>query len=206
MTNPSRKLVVGGVLFPGFELLDIFGPLELFGLLRDKVEIAMIGESAGPVCSAQGPSAVIDQSFDATKEVDVLLIPGGVGARKVVRNPAFLEHLKRLHHGAQFTASACTGAALLARAGLLDGRRATTNKLAFDFPVAHGPKVDWQPSARWVKDGNIFTASGVSAGMDMALALIERIWDRATADRAALEAEYIWNEDPENDPFANGSK
>ena len=206
MSPPPGQRIVGGVLFPGFELLDIFGPLELFGLLQDKVEITMIGEHAGPVPSAQGPSAIVDQTFATVAAVDVLLIPGGVGARAVVENPAFLDHLTRLHNGAEYTASICTGAALLARAGLLDGRRATTNKLAFDFPVAHGPKVDWQRSARWVEDGDIFTASGVSAGMDMALALIERIWDRPTANRAALEAEYIWNEDPESDPFANGSK
>lgn len=202
MAASPRKLVVGGVLFPGFELLDIFGPLELFGLLRDKVEITLIGEQAGPVPSAQGPSAIIDQAFAQVESVDVLLIPGGCGVRQVVEHPEVLESLKRLHAGAQFTASIGTGSALLARAGLLDGRKATTNKLSFDFPVAQGPGVDWQRRARWVEDGNIFTASGVSAGMDMALALIQRIWDRSTAERAALEAEYIWNEDPDHDPFA----
>ncbi len=202
MAASPRKLVVGGVLFPGFELLDIFGPLELFGLLRDKVEITLIGEQAGPVPSAQGPSAIIDQAFAQVESVDVLLIPGGFGVRQVVEHPEVLESLKRLHAGAQFTASICTGSALLARAGLLDGRKATTNKLSFDFPVAQGPRVDWQRRARWVEAGNIFTASGVSAGMDMALALIQRIWDRSTAKRAALEAEYIWNEDPDHDPFA----
>lgn len=202
MINSPRKLVVGGVLFPGFELLDIFGPLELFGLLTDRVEIAMLGERAGPVPSAQGPSAIIDQALADRESVDVLLVPGGVGARKVVENPDFLAHLRRLHERAQFTASICTGAALLARAGLLDGRRATTNKLAFEFPVAHGPGVEWQRRARWVEDGNLFTASGVSAGMDMALALIARIWDCPTAERAALEAEYIWNTDSDHDPFA----
>lgn len=202
MSSAPRKRIVGGVLFPGFELLDIFGPLELFGLLRDRVQITMIGEHTGPVASAQGPRAVIDHAFEAIPAVDVLLIPGGIGARAQVENPAFLGQLRRLHASAEYTASICTGSALLARAGILDGRQATTNKLAFDFPVSQGPQVDWQRRARWVADGNIFTASGVSAGMDMALALIERIWDRPTAEFAATQAEYIWNEDPNHDPFA----
>ncbi len=202
MSRPERKRIVGGVLFPGFELLDIFGPLELFGLLTDRVEIVMIGEQAGPVPSAQGPSALVDQPFTAVPALDVLIIPGGIGARTQVENPAMLDHLRRLHATAEYTASICTGSALLARAGLLDGRRATTNKLSFDFPVSQGPQVDWARRARWVEDGNIFTASGVSAGMDMALALISRIWDRATALHAATQAEYVWHDDPGNDPFA----
>jgi putative intracellular protease/amidase len=205
VSSPPRKRIVGGVLFPGFELLDIFGPLELLGILQDRVEISMIGTTAGPVASAQGPAAVIERAFAQVDQVDVLLVPGGIGARAGVEDPLFLSHLSRLHHTAEYTASICTGSALLARAGLLDNRKATTNKLSFDFPAAQGARVDWQRRARWVEDGNIFTASGVSAGMDMALALIERIWDRPTAEYAALQAEYLWNQDPNHDPFATSA-
>ena len=198
----SEKLVVGGLLFPRFELLDIYGPLELFGMLPDRVEIVMLGNAVGAVPSAQGPSGMIDQSFSDVPSVDVLLVPGGVGVRDLIDDVDLLEHLKRLHATTRYTASICTGAALLAKAGLLDGRRATTNKISFDFPVAHGPQTDWQKRARWVEDGRLFTASGVSAGMDMALALIERLFDRKVARFAAEQAEYSWNEDANNDPFA----
>lgn len=198
----ADKLIVGGLLFPRFELLDIYGPLELFGLLTDRVKIVMLGHEAGTVPSAQGPAGMIDQALADTEHVDVLLVPGGVGTRALGDDQELQSHLRRLHEGTRFTASICTGAALLAQAGLLDGKRATTNKLSFDYPVSHGPKTEWLKRARWVRDGRIFTASGVSAGMDMALDLIETLWDRDTADFAAEQAEYVWNENPDNDPFA----
>lgn len=200
--SPTRKLTVGGVLFPQFELLDIFGPLELFGLLPKHAELVMIGAEAGQVASAQGPSGVIDVGFSDAPPIDILLIPGGYGARACVENPAFLEDIRSLSAQAQITASVCTGSAILARAGLLDGVHATSNKLSFDWVASHGPHVHWERSARWVEDGQIFTASGVSAGMDMALGLIDRLWGRDTARFAALEAEYLWNENRDNDPFA----
>ena len=199
---PAHKLTVGGVLFPQFELLDIFGPLELFGLLPEQAEIVMLGTRAGSVPSAQGPSAVIDTSFADAPPIDILLIPGGYGARACVEEPTFLDHIRRLSATTQFTASICTGSAILARAGLLDGLRATSNKLSFDWVASQGPDVIWERRARWVEDGKIFTASGVSAGMDMALGLIDHLWGRKVADHAALEAEYLWNEDRNNDPFA----
>jgi len=198
----AAKLKVGGLLFPRFELLDIFGPLELFGLLPDRVDIVMIGHQTGAVPSAQGPSAMVEQSLAEVGPVDVLLVPGGVGVRDLMEDSDLHDHLRRFHQDTKFTASICTGAALLAKAGLLDDKRATTNKVAFDFPVSHGPKTTWLKKARWVRDGRIFTASGVSAGMDMALALIETLWGRQTAAFAAAQAEYIWNECPDNDPFA----
>lgn len=200
--TPARKLTVGGVLFPHFELLDIFGPLELFGLLTEHAEITMLGATAGQVLSAQGPSAVIDVAFADAPPIDILLIPGGYGARACVEDPTFLEHIRGLSAQAQITASICTGSAILARAGLLDGLRATSNKLSFDWVASQGPRVHWERRARWVEDGQIFTASGVSAGMDMALGLIDRLWGRDTALLAAHEAEYLWNENRDDDPFA----
>ena len=91
---------------------------------------------------------------------------------------------------------------MLAKAGLLDGKRATTNKLAFDWVASQGPKVDWQRKARWVEDGKFITSSGVSAGTDMALALIARLCGIDQAREAAHWAEYVWNEDSRDDPFA----
>ena len=93
---------------------------------------------------------------------------------------------------------------LFAATGLLDGHRATSNKLIFKQVRKSAPKVEWIPSARWVEDGKFVTSSGVSAGMDMALALIAKLRDRNTALRVARRAEYEWHEDADRDPFAAG--
>jgi transcriptional regulator GlxA family with amidase domain len=106
---------------------------------------------------------------------------------------------------ARFVASVCTGSALLAKAGLLDGKRATSTKLAFAWVVKQGPRVKWIRKARWVQDGNVFTSSGVSAGMDMALGVIQHIFGLDTALGVARRAEYIWNEDKSFDPFARAA-
>jgi transcriptional regulator GlxA family with amidase domain len=130
------------------------------------------------------------------------LVPGGFGTRREVGNGALLQWLAGASERAEVVASVCTGSALLAKAGVLDGRRATTNKNAFDWVVSQGPKVQWQGRARWVEDGKFITSSGVSAGTDMALALIARLCGIAQARQVAHWAEYVWNEDSTDDPFA----
>jgi transcriptional regulator GlxA family with amidase domain len=193
---------VGVLLFDRFELLDVFGPLEMLGLLDEDFAIRLISQQESAVSSAQGPRSVIDDHFADDRPYDVLLVPGGMGTRREVENTALLQWLLRAAGRAEIVASVCTGSALLAKAGLLDGRRATTNKLAFDWVVSQGPAVQWQRRARWVEDGKFFTSSGVSAGMDMALALIAQLCGIERARQAAHWAEYVWNEDRENDPFA----
>jgi transcriptional regulator GlxA family with amidase domain len=197
-------VTVGAVLFEGFELLDVFGPLELFGVgaMREEARIEMLAEVVGPVRSAQGPSALAERTLDSTWHPDVLLVPGGVGTRKQVDNSRFMEPLAVKARECAYVTSVCTGAALLARAGVLDGRAATTNKLSYAWVVSQGPNVKWVPQARWVEDGKYFTSAGVSAGMDMALAVIARIFGRERALEAARHAEYEWHEDKNWDPFA----
>jgi putative intracellular protease/amidase len=192
---------IGVLLFPEFELLDVFGPLEMFGML-DEFEIRLVAEQERFVASTQGPRSVIDDLFADERAYDVLLIPGGRGTRREVENPRLLDWLKAKAAGAEYVASVCTGSALLARAGLLDGIAATSNKLAFDWVKSQGPSVRWQSRARWVEAGKFFTSSGVSAGMDMSLALIARICGEAQAQRAATWAEYEWHQNPDDDPFA----
>jgi len=192
----------GTVLFPGFELLDVFGPLELFGMLGERVRLIMLAEAAGPVDSRQGPRVIADTALSEAPQLDVLLVPGGIGTRKEVFNEVLMGHLRVLAERSGHVASVCTGSALLAKAGLLDGKRATSNKIAWDWVLAQGPEVMWIRKARWVVDGNYFTSSGVSAGMDMALALIEKLAGREAALQCARQAEYLWNEDPDEDPFA----
>lgn len=197
-----EKMTLGMVVFEGFQLLDTFGPLEMFGSLRDKVQIVMIGENAGPVKSSAGPAVVVDYAFADAPKLDIVMIPGGGGTRREVNNPAFVSAFKSLAQATPHVASICTGAAVLARTGLLDGVKATTNKRAFKWATSQGPNVKWIAQARWVEDGRFFTSSGISAGTDMALALIARLFDQETAVRIAKGAEYEWNNDPHHDPFA----
>lgn len=198
----NDHLKIGAVLFPGFELLDVYGPLEMFGMLKERASLVVLADRAGAIPSNQGPEGVAGLALADAGELDVLLVPGGMGTRREVGNPSFLELLRKASGQAGIVASVCTGSALLARAGLLDGKRATSNKIAWDWVVSQGPEVKWVRKARWVEDGKFFTSSGVSAGMDMALALIEKLADRESALRAARQAEYLWNEDPSLDPFA----
>jgi len=194
---------VGTLLFPGFELLDVFGPLEMFGALPDDFALQMIAETAGPVESRQGPKAVADVALAHAKPYDVLLIPGGRGTRREVDNAALIDWIRRNAQASSIVATVCTGAALLARTGLLDGRKATSNKASFGWVMTQGPNVVWQRRARWVVDGKYYTSSGVSAGIDMALALIAELNGRDAAQRVADYAEYRRIDDPDDDPFCD---
>jgi transcriptional regulator GlxA family with amidase domain len=189
------------LLFHQFELLDVFGPLEMLGMV-DGFTIRLVAESERIVASTQGPRSAIDDVFADNRRYDILLVPGGRGTRREVENRSLLAWLSDKAQTAEYVTSVCTGSALLAKAGLLDGLKATTNKLAFDWVASQGPQVAWQRRARWVEDGKFFTSSGVSAGMDMSLALIARMLGIERAKQAAHWAEYVWHNEPDNDPFA----
>jgi transcriptional regulator GlxA family with amidase domain len=195
---------IGALLFEGFELLDVFGPLEAWGMLASGGgwKVVTTAVSAGPVASAQGPRAVADHSLADCPKLDVILVPGGRGTRREVSHEALLEWLRQRSAAAEVVTSVCTGAALLARAGLLDGRRATTNKMSFGWVVEQGPAVQWVKQARWVEDGPFATSSGVSAGIDMTLAVIARLASNEVAERIAVAMEYDWHRDASWDPFA----
>jgi transcriptional regulator GlxA family with amidase domain len=199
----QRPLTLGVVLFPDFELLDVAGPLEVLGFMRDEFHLLLVGPDAGPVASAQGPRSVCDHRFADCPPLDALLVPGGRGTRREVENEALLRWLRERAAVAELVTSVCTGAGLLARAGVLDGRRATSNKRAWDWVVSQGPKVHWVRRARWIEDGKFWTSSGVSAGMDMTLALVASRLGAEVAEEAAWRIEYAWHRDATVDPFAD---
>lgn len=197
----GRRLVTA-VLFDGFELLDVFGPLELFGVLADRFALSLVGPAVGPVRSAQGPAAVADTAYEAAPVPDVVLVPGGIGTRSLVGDADFLGWLAHWAPGAALVTSVCTGSGVLAAAGLLDGRRATSNKRAFEWARSQGPRVEWVRRARWVHDGDRWTSSGVAAGMDMALALIAELCGEEVAEGLARRVELEWHRQADQDPFA----
>jgi transcriptional regulator GlxA family with amidase domain len=167
----------------------------------------IVAQQAGPVAAGSvadgpvGPHVIAEFGFDDAPALDVLLLPGGVGTFPELENAALMKFLRERSTAAQITASVCTGSALLAKAGVLDGHRATSNKQYFKLATAQSDAVEWIADARWVDDGAVVTSSGVSAGIDMALAIIARLFGTATADAIAVGTEYTWHRDANVDPF-----
>ncbi|MBD3848855.1 DJ-1/PfpI family protein [Bosea sp. SSUT16] len=201
-TQEGEQMILGMLIFDGFQLLDVFGPLEMFGDMRDQVRIVMLAERQGPIASSAGPQVMVDATIASAPKLDILMIPGGGGTRREVNNTALIDVLRSVAEATPHVASICTGAALLARTGLLDGVRATTNKRAFKWASSQGQNVQWVRQARWIEDGKYFTSSGISAGTDMALALIVKLYGPERAQEVANGAEYRWNRDSLDDPFA----
>ena len=199
MDTESLRITV--VLFEGFELLDVFGPVQLLQAVPD-VAVVFAGPDGGPVASSQGVEVVPTISYGQIESADALLVPGGKGTRKLVEDESFLSWLCEVGAQAPVVASVSTGSAVLAAAGLLEGYAATSNKRAFSWVTSFGGDVSWQPEARWVHDRNRWTSSGVAAGMDMTVALIEHLSSEAVAIDAANFAEYEPHRDCEWDPFA----
>lgn len=202
----EKPWTIGVLVFDCFELLDVFGPLEMFGNKPESFKIHMVAEFAGTIASAQGPKVVAEQSLGETDQFDIILVPGGEGTRVEVDNEIVLGWLRAQAKDASYVLSVCTGSALLAKAGVLeDGARrvrATTNKMAFAWVAKQSEKVEWVKKARWVEDGPFFTSSGVSAGIDMTLAFIERLLGQTVANDIANYAEYQRNLDAACDSFA----
>lgn len=190
------------VLFPNFELLDLAGPLEMFGNLGTEVRVVTVAQRAGEVGSAQGITINAACSFEDAPEGDFVLLPGGMGTFPEGTNEAMLAFLRKASTRAAQVMAVCSGSGLLARTGLLDGLKATTNKAYFAQCSGEGPAVNWVKEARWVEDGKFATSSGVSAGIDMALAVIANHFGLPVAEQLALMTEYDWHRDPAWDPFA----
>lgn len=189
------------ILFDRFEILDAFGPAEMFASMPDRMRVECYSEEGGTVRSTQNVK-VATKPFSEIPAGTTVLIPGGIGARSLVPDVAFIEQLKTISEHAEYVLTVCTGSLLLAKTGLLDGKTATTNKMAFAMVESTVPAVHWQKKARWVVDGRFYTSSGVSAGMDMAIGFIADQYSSESAEKVLKYTEYVWNEDREEDPFA----
>lgn len=201
MTSDQNPLTLGAILYNDFELLDFYGPLEMFGNLKPDIEIITVAKESGAVASFQGPKTVAEFNYQNCPSLDLILLPGGFGTVKELENQAIMSFLKELVPEAKVTMSVCSGSWILAKAGLLNGRRATSNKVYFKMATQLSDQVEWVPEARWVEDGPFFTSSGVSAGIDMALAVIASLYGNDKAVEIANYTEYVWNKNPDKDPF-----
>lgn len=190
------------LLFNKFETLDVFGPVEVFGRLPDVFKLNFISVNGGIVESSQNVR-VDTNSYENNNNIEkILFVPGGSGTREKVNYINFIEFIKNMANESKYILSVCTGSALLAKTGILNGKRATSNKRAFNWVVEQGQQVNWIKEARWVNDDKIYTSSGVSAGIDMALGFIGDILGKEKALEISNGIEYIWNENSEYDPFA----
>lgn len=194
-----KKVAV--LLFDDFETLDVFGPVEIFGRLKDHYQITFLSEQGGLVRNYHRVAVQSEKIDEAKSDYDVFLIPGGYGTRIEVENNSFIDQVKALSQSSKFVLTVCTGTAILARTGLLNGKQATSNKRAFDWVVTQGDKVNWIRKARWTRDEKYYTSAGVSAGMDMTLGFLSDMHGIDFARKVAFEIEYNWIENWEEDNF-----
>jgi len=200
--SAAKKRTLGILLFPGFEVLDAYGPIELWGNMKRYVNIVTISAKRGEITSSQELKTVAEYGYEDSPPLDLVLVPGGMGAFKLIKDEPTLKWLREKAEKAEIVMSVCNGASLLAAAGILDGHSATTNKMLWKMSTEPGQNVQWVKKARWVDDGTVVTSSGVSAGIDMTVAVIARLYGKDIADQLARILEYEPHDNPNWDPFA----
>ena len=186
----SRRLTTGIFIFDDVEELDFAGPWEVFSAARAGFEadrVLTIAPSEGVVRCAKGLRVLPDCGFDQAPPLDVLLIPGGLGTLREVKNPATLDWIRQASGGCTWVTSVCTGSSLLHAAGIAKGKRITTHWSFVETLRGLGDATVLD-HVRYVRDGNLVTAAGVSAGIDMALWVVGQIYG---ADHARTVQRWI---------------
>jgi transcriptional regulator GlxA family with amidase domain len=193
----ARQRSVGILLFPEVEVLDFCGPFEVFASASEARErlfaVSVVGETTDIVACRGGLLVKPHLSFADSPKFDLIVVPGGFGTRIEIDNPATISWIQAQNETTEITTSVCTGALLLAKAGLLDELPATTHWDAFDELLGHFPDLQLDNTQRVIDTGHIVTSAGVSAGIDMALAMVERLHGRKIAEETARGMEYEWN-------------
>lgn len=179
---------VAFVLYENFTALDVFGPVEVLGSI-DQYRLHYVSLAGGLVRNRQGIRIDTDP-LSSVRENCLLVVPGGFGSRAAIEDQGFLAALSEKIRIARFVLCICTGSALVAKTGALDGKLASTNQKAFDWVVMQRPEVKWQRGARTSVDGKFFTSAGVSAGIDMALQFVKTQFGEARAEEIRTRMEY----------------
>jgi transcriptional regulator GlxA family with amidase domain len=185
------------LLFPDVEVLDFAGPFEVFSVAAQAREpaafkVVTVALNDAPLDAVGGLTVVPDYALENAPQADILLIPGGNGSRRAMRDQRILEWVAAQARGAEIVASICTGALILGKLGLLDGLRATTHWTAIDELKSVSDKINVQPQARFIDNGKYLTSGGITAGIDMSLYLVKRLTDQALVDMVIAEMEYDW--------------
>ncbi|WP_321449417.1 DJ-1/PfpI family protein [uncultured Cohaesibacter sp.] len=193
---------IGILIFEDVEELDFVGPWEVFTMTNavsiakgeePLFEMALIAPDVEPVTCAKGMRVLPDKTMADTDGLDVILVPGGQGTRREVNNPAIINWIAEIGQGAQWVTSVCTGSLLLTAAGLTKGKKITTHHGAVDLVKARPEKPDVRGEYRYVRDGNLVTSAGVSAGIDMSLWLVGEWYgpDFARAVQKAMQYDPV---------------
>lgn len=216
----------GLLVFPNFQALDVFGPMDVLNTFSNRfktpMRLSIISKTLDSVSTQKTPrinetqndfgqkivptititDALVAKKKDGTPDdIDVLIVPGGGGTRDAMHEE--IDFVKTTYPKVKYIISVCTGATILSRAGILDGKKATTNKRSWTWAISTGPKVDWVHTARWVEDGNIWTSSGISAGIDVTYAWLGHVYGEEVADYVSMSSEYKRWTNSTDDPFAD---
>lgn len=196
---------VGILVFPNVEVLDFCGPFEVFSVVRldeekrrvepSPFEVFLVAESLEVVTAANGLKVVPDYTIDNCPILDILVVPGGWGVRAAIENSKIVDWVAKQGKAVETLTSVCTGSVLLGRAGLLEGKRATTHWMVLDWMRQLLPNVIVEEDFRYVEDGDIITSAGISAGIDMSLRVVSRYHGEEIARTTAKYMEYPF---PEN--------
>ncbi|PKU24674.1 DJ-1/PfpI family protein [Telmatospirillum siberiense] len=180
------SLQIGILVFPAVQQLDLTGPYEIFASIPG-ASVHLIWKERAALLSSTGLALTPTRTFEETPSLDVLCIPGGAGVNALLGDEDVLDFVREKAAGAKYVTSVCTGALVLAAAGLLEGRRATTHWHAHDFLEKFGAV---PVHRRVVRDGNLITAGGVTAGIDFALTVVAELVDQSLAEAIQLSLEY----------------
>ena len=182
------------MLFDGVEDLDFVGPLEVWGmagrLVKDSLEVVTVAATREAVTTAFGLRVTPGFAFDDVPRIDILVVPGGSGAWANLENGLLLAWLQRIATQSEITSSVCSGAMLLAAAGVLRQQPATTHWNAMARMRERYPDIEVREGVRWVDEGGVVTSAGVSAGIEMSLHLVERLFGVDAAELTAKWLEY----------------
>ncbi len=194
--RPTRNLAI--LLFDDVEVLDFCGPFEVFAVAGQLVDppafhVFTIAETMKPVLARNGLSVNPHCRLGDAPEPQIVLVPGGQGTRREMHNVALIEWIRAKSKTAELVLSVCTGALLLAKAGLLDGLEATTHRGAIDLLREVAPRTTIHADRRYVDNGRIICSAGIAAGIDMSLHVVERLLGPDVATKTAEHMEYPWH-------------
>jgi transcriptional regulator GlxA family with amidase domain len=192
----TRTLAI--LIFDDVEVLDFCGPFEVFSVANrfndpPAFNVLTVAKTAGPVLARGGLSVNPHHRLADCLHPDILLVPGGQGTRREVHNPAVIDWIRRVAAGAELVLSVCTGALLLAKAGLLDGLEATTHHGAIDLLRQAAPSTTVHADRRFVDNGRVICSAGIAAGIDMSLHVVGRLLGVEVAERTVGQMEYPWD-------------
>ena len=198
--NKKIPLIVGILIFDDVEILDVAGPFEVFAVTRlndekrlqqsSPFKVYLISETNKQITAIGGLRLTPDVTISECPELDLLVVPGGWGTRKESKNKILVKWIGNQFTNNRLIASVCTGSSLLGKAGLLDGRDATTHWRAFDFLQESAPKARILKNVRFTLTEPIFTSAGVSAGIDLALRIVSHVFGTEVGQATARQMEY----------------